>query len=151
MIRAMVMGSVLALAACAPAQEAKQETPMAQNGGLAAPTPEEVTLRINAAQNGQRVEVAVNQRFAVELVGVPTAGYVWAPAQAPAFLTRAGEATGNTSEAQNQPGFTGGSHWEVLMFAATAPGEGELVLEQRRPWETNEPPNDTFRVTIVAR
>ncbi len=36
------------------------------------------------------------------------------------------------------------------MFAATGPGSGELVLEQRRPWETNEPPAHTFRVTIVA-
>lgn len=151
MIRALIIASALALAACTPAQEAQQEAPVTQNGGLPAPTPEAVTLRINAAQNGQRVEVGVNQRFAVELVGVPTAGYVWTPAQAPAFLTRAGEATGPTSQAQNQPGFTGGSHWEVLMFAATAPGEGELVLEQRRPWETTEPANDTFRVTIVAR
>ncbi|HRK65684.1 MAG TPA: protease inhibitor I42 family protein [Terricaulis sp.] len=150
MIRAVLIAGALGLAACAPAAE-KGEAPVAQNGAVPAPTPEDVTLRINAAQNGQRVEVAVNQRFAVELVGVPTAGYQWAPAQIPAFLTRAGEASGNTSEAQSQPGFTGGSHWEVLMFAATGPGEGELVVEQRRPWETSEPANDTFRVTIVAR
>lgn len=150
MIRAILIASALGLAACAPAAE-KGEAPVAQNGAVPAPTPEDVTLRINAAQNGQRIEVAVNQRFAVELVGVPTAGYQWAPAQIPAFLTRAGEASGNTSEAQSQPGFTGGSHWEVLMFAATGPGEGELVIEQRRPWETNEPANDSFRVTIAAR
>lgn len=150
MIRAILIASALGLAACAPATE-KGEAPVAQNGAVPAPTPEDVALRINATHNGQRVEVAVSQRFAVELVGVPTAGYQWAPAQIPAFLTRAGEASGNTSEAQSQPGFTGGSHWEVLMFAATGPGEGELVIEQRRPWETSEPANDTFRVTIVAR
>jgi inhibitor of cysteine peptidase len=150
MIRIILIASALALAACAPATN-KGEAPVAPNGAVPAPTPDDVTLRINAAQNGQRIEVGINQRFAVELVGVPTAGYVWAPAQAPAFLTRAGEASGNTSEAQSQPGFAGGSHWEVLMFAATNAGEGELVLEQRRPWETSEPPNDTFRVTIVAR
>lgn len=150
MIRAFVTLAVLALAACAPAQDTKQEPPVTQNQAVAAPTPDDVTVRINAAQNGQRIVVRVNQRFAVELVGVPTAGYVWAPTQVPAFLTRAGETGGNTTEAQSQPGFTGGNHWEVLMFAATGPGEGELVLEQRRPWETNEPANDTFRVTIVA-
>jgi predicted secreted protein len=110
-----------------------------------------VTIRITAEQEGQRIEVLVNQRFAVELVGVPTAGYIWAPAQMPAFVQRAGEASGNTSQAQSQPGFAGGNHWEVTMFVATGPGEGELVLEQRRPWETNEPPADVFRVTIVAR
>jgi inhibitor of cysteine peptidase len=149
MIRALFVGISLALAACTPAQ--REEAPVAQNGGLPAPTPEGVTLRITAAQNGERIEVPVNQRFAVELVGVPTAGNVWAPAQIPAFITRAGEATGNTSQAQSEPGFVGGSHWEVLMFVATSPGEGELVLVQRRPWETSEPASDTFRVTIVAR
>lgn len=150
MIRAAMFACVLALGACAPATD-KGEAPVAQNGAVPAPTPDDVTIRINAEQNGQRVEVAVNQRFAVELIGVPTAGYQWAVAQMPAFLTRAGDASGNTSEAQSQPGFTGGNHWEVLMFAATAPGEGELLIEQRRPWEANEPANASFRVTIVAR
>ncbi len=153
MMRMGLIAAALALAACTPAQEAKNEpaeAPVANNA-VPAPTPLDVAVRINAAQAGQMVEVGVGQRFAVELVGVPTAGYVWAPAQIPAFLTRAGEASGNTTQAQSQPGFTGGSHWEVLMFSATGPGTGELVLEQRRPWETNEPPSSTFRVTIVAR
>ena len=149
MMRVLLMAA--ALAACAPAQEAKEETAPVSNQAVPAPTPDDVAVRINAAQNGQTVEVGVNQRFAVELVGVPTAGYVWTPAQLPAFVTRAGEATGNTSQAQSQPGFTGGNHWEVLMFVASGPGTGELVLEQRRPWESNEPATDVFRVTIVAR
>ena len=121
------------------------------NGAVPAPTPDDVAVRINAAQNGQTVNVAVNQRFAIELVGVPTAGYVWAPTQVPAFITRAGETSGATTQAQSQPGFTGGNHWEVTMFSATAPGTGEIVMEQRRPWETDEPASQTFRVTIVAQ
>lgn len=149
MKRALVV-LAFALAACTPAQEAKQETPVANNS-VPAPTPGDVTTRITAEQNGQMVNVAVGQRFAIELVGVPTAGYVWAPSQVPAFITRAGEASGNTTQAQSQPGFTGGNHWEVTMFSATAAGTGEIVMEQRRPWETNEPANATFRVTIVAQ
>ncbi|MEZ5995004.1 MAG: protease inhibitor I42 family protein [Hyphomonadaceae bacterium] len=148
MIRLVLLVAALAVAACAPSQEDQQ---MAGNGAIAAPTPADVAVRVTAAQNGQTVQVGVNQRFAVELIGVPTAGYLWAPAQVPAFITRAGEATGNTAQEQSQPGFAGGNHWEVLMFAATEPGSGELVLEQRRPWESNEPPADVFRVTIVAQ
>lgn len=152
MIRTMFIVCALALAACTPAQEAKEEAPVTtDSGALPAPTPDDVAVRITAAQNGQTVSVAVGQRFAIELVGVPTAGYVWAPAQVPAFITRAGEASGNTTQAQSQPGYTGGSHWEVTMFSATAAGTGEIVMEQRRPWETTEPANDTFRVTIVAQ
>lgn len=151
-MRFAVMGLALALvAACAPAQEAKNEAGMPTNSSIPAPTPGDVAVRITAAQAGARVEVPLNQRFAIELVGIPTAGYVWQPAQLPAFVSRAGEAGGNTTAAQNQPGFAGGSHWEVLMFVATAPGEGEVVLEQRRPWEASEPPVEVFRVTIVAR
>jgi inhibitor of cysteine peptidase len=148
MIRALVL--VLALAACAPAETPKQEAAEEQQT-LPAPTPEDVAVRITAEQNGQTVEVGVNQRFAVELVGVPTAGYVWQPAQVPDFITRAGEASGNTIAEQSQPGYAGGNHWEVLMFTATAAGTGELVIEQRRPWESTEPATQTFRVTITAR
>lgn len=148
-MRSVMAGLALVLAACAPAQEAKEEPVASQQ--VPAPTPDDVAVRISAEQNGQTVEVGVGQRFAIELVGVPTAGYVWTPAQAPAFITRAGEAGGNTTAAQSQPGFTGGNHWEVLMFSATAAGTGEIVVEQRRPWESDEPANNTFRVTIVAR
>jgi len=149
MMRMLIAGFALALAgACTPSTDF-EEAPVSQ--GVAAPTPQDVTLRIGADQAGQTINVAVNQRFAIELVGVPTAGYVWTPAQVPAFVTRAGEATGNTTPAQSQPGFVGGNHWEVLMFSATEAGTGEIVIEQRRPWETNEPANDSFRVTIVAQ
>lgn len=150
MMRAVFVALVLTMAACAPAQEAKENTPVSNNS-VPAPTPQDVTVRIGADQNGGRVEVAVNQRFAIELVGVPTAGYLWTPAQIPAFVQRAGEAHGNTTREQSQPDFAGGNHWEVTMFVATQAGEGEILMEQRRPWETTEPPADTFRVTVVAR
>ena len=149
MMRMLLIAAALTMAACAPEAE-EEEQPVAEQG-VAAPTPDDVTVSITAEQAGQTINVGVNQRFAVELVGVPTAGYIWTPAQIPAFVTRAGEATGNTTPAQSQPGFTGGNHWEVLMFVATAPGTGELVIEQRRPWESDEPASDTFRVTIVAQ
>lgn len=146
MMRALVC--VLALAACTPSEAPSQEESQSM---LPAPTPEDVAIRITAERNGQTVEVGVGQRFAIELVGVPTAGYIWQPAQIPDFITRAGEANGPTIPEQNDPGYAGGNHWEVLMFSATGPGTGELVIEQRRPWETTEPASDTFRVTIVAR
>jgi len=146
----MILAAVFTMAACTPEAEEEQE-PVAEQQGVPAPTPDDVAVRITAEQAGQTINVAVGQRFAVELVGVPTAGYVWAAAQTPAFLTPSGEASGNTTAEQSQPGFTGGNHWEVLMFTATAAGTGELVIEQRRPWEATEPPNNTFRVTIVAQ
>ncbi len=147
-----------ALASCAtpvetadPLSPRPEAAPRRPTPELSAPTPGDVSMRIGVAQNGQTITVPVNQRFAVELVGVPTAGYVWVPAQMPAFLSRAGESGGNTTAAQSQPGFVGGNHWEVFMFVPMEPGTGDLVLVQRRPWETNEPATDSFRVTIVAQ
>lgn len=141
------------LMACAPMHgaAAEGERRVGASTQVPAPIPADVALRLDASCNGQTIEVAIGQRFSVALVGVPTAGYLWAPAQVPDFIARAGEASGNTTTAQSQPDFAGGSHWEVFVFNASAAGRGELVLEQRRPWETNEPPGNTFRVTIVAR
>jgi inhibitor of cysteine peptidase len=148
----------LALGACAaePAPTpAPEPTPApapasAPGGQLAPPTPEDVAPHIRAADAGTVAHVRVGQRFAVELVGVPTAGYVWSADKVPDFLTASGETGGPTIAAQNQPGFAGGRHWEVLMFTAAKAGRGELALVQRRPWETNQPPADTFSVTIEA-
>ena len=160
MLRFPASVAALALAACAPTTSTTANTTSSQatvdepagGEGLAPPTPADITLHIRAPQNGQMVQVPVNQRFAIELVGVPTAGYQWSPVQMPAFLTRVGdEITGPTIAAQNQAGYAGGDHWEVYTFAATSPGSGELVLEQRRPWEHGGPATATFRVTIVAR
>lgn len=149
-MRALLIASLLTAAACAMPEEPPPPV-LPQPQAVAAPTPSDIAIRITAEQAGQTVEVPVGQRFAVELVGVPTAGYVWAAAQTPAFLTAGGETSGATTRAQSQPGFTGGNHWEVLIFSATAAGSGELVLEQRRPWESSEPAANTFRVTITAR
>jgi len=151
MIRVLIAAAALALTACAPgASDKANESTAVSNASVPAPTPSDISVHITAAQAGQTVHVGLNQRFAVELVGVPTAGYVWTPAQMPAFLTRAGDTSGNTTAAQSQPGFVGGNHWEVLMFSATSAGTGELVIEQRRPWASNEGAVDSFHVTIVA-
>ncbi len=148
MMRILAMSVVLGLAACA-AQPAEQVTPM--NESLPAPTPPEITLRISGDQAGTVVTAPVGGRFAVELIGVPTAGYVWEAVGVPSFLAPAGETSGPTTAAQNQPGFAGGQHWEVLAFDVKGPGMGDLRLEQRRPWETSEPPAQTFTITIDAR
>lgn len=147
------MLAVVALAACAPKTETAAVTPPAANSGsVPAPSVSGVTRHITAADKGKTISVPVGSTFSVDLVGVPTAGYVWAVAEKPAFLSDAREASGNTTTAQSQPGFVGGNHWEVFAFEAKSAGEGTLKLEQRRPWEPKtEPASDTFTVTIKAQ
>jgi predicted secreted protein len=146
-MRALGMAFVLfAFAgACAPMN------PGAPGGGLAAPSAEGVRVHVTAADAGKTIDVKVGEPFSVDLVGVPTAGYVWAPVVTPDFLTKTGSAGGPTTEAQRRPGFAGGNHWEITVFTAQRPGRSELKFEQRRPWETNEPAVATLSVTIQAK
>lgn len=98
------------------------------------------------------VSVTAGQTFSVSLVGVPTAGYVWDAGTLPSFIEKTAETGGPTTTSQLLPGYTGGNHWEVLVFKATAAGEGELVLTQKRPWEdAPDPTAPTFRVTVSVK
>lgn len=150
----LIIAMAAAAVACAPqsTEGSMSPSPVFRSESVPAPTPAGVTQRITAADAGKTITMPVGTSFAVQLVGVPTAGYVWAVAEKPAFLSDAKESGGNTSTAQSQPGFTGGSHWEVFAFEALSAGQGELKLEQRRPWEPkSEPAAATFTVTIKAQ
>jgi predicted secreted protein len=145
-MRHLLLTCALLVAGCMNAPDAPSS-----NAALPPPSAENVTLTLRAEDDGRTVDVAVGTRIAVALVGVPTAGYLWAPAKTPAFLAPAETLGGATVPEQSEPGFAGGNHWEVSVFSVTGPGRGALVLEQRRPWETNEPASARFAVTIVAR
>lgn len=136
-------------AGCA-ASEAQVREPHQQQDAIDPPTPEGVATRITAFDKDMAVTVKVGTRIAVELVGVPTAGYVWKAVTTPDFLKAAGTYGGPTSTAQLQPGFAGGNHWEGFLFEVVAAGEGALNFEQRRAWESDEPAADSFSVTIKA-
>ena len=155
MKKSVIVLSLFALAACtsnaadsSPPPEKKQAQSFK---GIEAPMREDVAVRITGADNGGAVKVVAGTTISVALVGVPTAGYQWAPAAVPPFLVADGETGGPTSEAQLQPGFSGGSHWEVFFFRVAGEGEGVLKFEQRRPWEEEtDPPSDEFSVTVSA-
>lgn len=152
-MRLMWIACIAALAACAPkaSEDAVSPAP-GPSRNVPAPKIPGVALHVTAADNGKTIAVPAGSSFSVDLVGVPTAGYVWAVATKPDFLSEAREASGNTTTAQSRPGFTGGNHWEVFAFDVKGAGEGVLKLEQRRPWEPKtEPAADTFTVTIKAQ
>ncbi len=118
---------------------------------VAPPIPADVAVTITQAQDGKTVRAPAGARIAVALRGIPTAGYVWAAPAPPAFLALEEQRSGPTTSAQLQPGFAGGSHWEVLVFRVLGPGSGALRLEQNRPWDPEGDPNAVFAVTLEAR
>jgi predicted secreted protein len=142
---------LFALAAFAGLGACQAQGGAERSDGALPPPRRGVATHVTAADNSKTVQVAVGAPFAVELIGVPTAGYLWKAAATPDFVKQTGTSGGPTSEAQKQPGFAGGNHWEVTTFVAERAGRGVLKFEQRRPWETNEPAADTFSVTIEAK
>lgn len=118
---------------------------------LPPPKAEGVVKTLGAEDAGKPVEIKVGEKVAIALSGVPTAGYVWGAASPPAWVKATDGPGGPTSSAQFLPGFTGGNHWEVTIIEAVAAGEGEIVLAQRRPWETGADPDaSTFKFTLKA-
>ena len=130
-------------------QDGKTQSCTAATEALPPPVVSGAVRDLRADDNGAEVSLKAGDAFTVSLSGVPTAGYQWMVDSTPDFVSKTGETGGATSTAQFLPGFAGGSHWEVLVFSATGPGEGDLVLAQRRPWEdASEPAADTFSVHL---
>jgi len=118
---------------------------------LPAPTAEGVKHVLTVADAGKSFDVKVGEKISIALVGVPTAGYLWAASKPPAWVKAIDGPGGPTSSAQRLPGFAGGSHWEVVIIEAIAAGEGEITLAQRRPWEdAAEPDAETFTFKLKA-
>ncbi|MFN7179984.1 protease inhibitor I42 family protein [Hyphomonas sp.] len=104
-----------------------------------------------ADKKGQTVSLKVGETLRIELVSIPTAGYVWTVVEAPAFMEAVGETTRGTDPAhQNLPGFTGGDHYLGFDYVAKAAGTGTFKLTEGRPWETEEPPMDTYELTVTV-
>jgi predicted secreted protein len=119
---------------------------------LPAPAVEGVVRDLTSADAGASVEMKVGEKISVSLSGVPTAGYLWAADNPPAFVKVSDGPGGSTSTAQFLPGFAGGNHWEVLVIEAVAAGESEISLVQKRPWETQAAPDDQrFRFRLKVK
>ena len=123
-----------------------------ESRSLPPPKMDGVVKTLGAEDADKTFDVKVGEKIAVALSGVPTAGYVWAASAPPAWVRATDGPGGATTSAQFLPGFAGGNHWEVVIFEAIAAGEGEIVLAQRRPWESAaEPDASTFKFMLKAR
>jgi predicted secreted protein len=154
-ILAAITGAVLLAACTAPttaAAPAEPTEPVETPADTSAQTPEATAeMRVlSEAQKGETVTLKVGETFKVALTGTPTAGYVWAEKDVPAFLTKGEKFSANTVPEQSQPGFVGGNHVLGFTYTAAAVGTGTLSMAYARPWETSEPPTDTWSVQIVV-
>lgn len=100
---------------------------------------------LTADDEGTTVHLEVGEPIDVALKANPTTGFGWTVA---AESTRCLRLVG-------EPGFVplsdliGAGGVTSLEFEAVEPGEGDLVLVYRRPWE-EAPPLDRFTVKVVV-
>ena len=141
-MRSWIFAVVVALSAAFPAFADPKVAP---------PTPESVSVRVSAEQNGETIQAAPGATFAVELVGSPSTGTSWIVTSKPDFLATPRFLTGPTTLAQQQPGFVGGQRWQVYTFEVKEAGEGDLVLEQHSAQNRGGPALATFQIKINAQ
>ncbi len=104
-----------------------------------------------ADKKGTTVTMKTGETLRIELESIPTAGYVWTVAEAPAFMKQVAEGGRPTDPAhQNLPGYTGGNHYISFDFQPVEAGTGTFKLTEGRPWETDEAPMDTYELTVTV-
>ena len=95
-------------APAAPDSSGKITVPAGANVAIDAPKSGAVAIDLRKEDAGKTIAVKVGQRISISLVGVPTAGYIWAASTPPAFLKVSGSSSGPTHSDQLKPGFAGG-------------------------------------------
>jgi inhibitor of cysteine peptidase len=104
-------------------------------------------MKLTAKDAGGTVEMKVGDTLQVMLEGNPTTGYDWEMAPGDeAVLEQLGA---STYKADSDLMGSGGQ--VTLRFKAVAAGQTALQLVYHRPWETDEPPAETFEVTVTVK
>lgn len=104
-----------------------------------------VQTTITEVDDGNAVQVAAGSQIVVALPGNPTTGYTWQITSNDESILRP---TGYTFKPDSDAVGAGGA--ETFTFQVMAPGSVTLELANRRPWETDGEPAQTFAVNVEA-
>lgn len=103
-------------------------------------------VRLDARDNGRRLELRVGQRLMLQLRANPSTGYSWeVVSSGQPVLRQLGEPTYTPDS--HMVGAGGQLQYE---FRAEQAGTASLKLAYARPWEKGKEPADTFSVTVVV-
>ncbi|RPH43773.1 MAG: hypothetical protein EHM87_12755 [Burkholderiales bacterium] len=117
---------------------------------LPAPVPDWIGLRVSEADDGRRVELPVGDSVAVTLKVPSGAGLGWVLVGQPPTLAQTGRYSGPVWP-PDAPGsaVTPRPLWQVFVFEARAPGEGEVVLELDGAGLGTRPRRLAVRIAVV--
>jgi len=104
-------------------------------------------VKLTETDAGSTVEMNVGDMLEVLLEGNPTTGYDWEMASGDAAVLE--QLGASTYKADSDLMGAGGQ--VTLRFKAVAAGQTTLQLVYHRPWETDEPPAQTFEVSVIVK
>ena len=85
---------------------------------------------------GQTIDIGVNQEFVIALGSNPTTGYSWQASYDETLLELVGGKSEYKEEAKG--GVVGAGGIEYFRFKAVKTGRTEITLVYQRPWEKGE-------------
>jgi len=108
------------------------------------------SMVVNEEKNGSSVQLFKGESFTVNLRGNPTTGYLWEAQMADSTVIRqSGDYEYHADH--TEPGYVGSPGMFTFRFTAVGKGHCDLQLIYHRPFEPNNPPEKTFRVTVVVK
>jgi len=98
-------------------------------------------------ENSGPVKLAVGQLLEIRLQMQGGTGYSWDEADPPPFIEFVGQHTLHPFMGEGMPG---ASQTVVFIYRAVGPGQGEIQLAYRRPWEGGTPPARMVRLPVTV-
>jgi predicted secreted protein len=118
-----------------------------QTPAIRAASQAQVTLRA-PADSGATVNLKAGDRFAIEVEGNVSTGYVWQVIEQPAGCQQTQTATGGGQNEGGADDRVGTPARRTFVFECSAIGEGTMRMEYRRPWEKDKKADKTFRIAV---
>jgi len=104
-----------------------------------------LVVEVTDRDDGSTQQLGMDQQLQITLESNQTTGYSWAlDGRVPDQLLQSGEAEYVGSQSNR----VGAGGKEIWLFKPTQAGEGTLKLKYWRPFEPDEPPAETFSVTV---
>lgn len=102
-------------------------------------------VNLDAGDNGNQVELNMDQTLVISLEGNPTTGYTWEVAEVDeGVLRQVGEA-----EFEPESDAVGAGGVQLLHFEPVSSGQTVLDLVYHRSWE-DEQPQETFSIQVTV-
>jgi predicted secreted protein len=118
--------------------------PLTQAGAMPRPDlPGGNTFLLSEQDDGRRVELQQGEVLVISLKGNPSTGYLWQVVQADERIVRE---VGNI-QFEPESDLLGAPATMTRRFEAVGPGQSDLVLAYRRPWEDSGPTR-TFAIQV---